>query len=253
MNEVSVPLLPRRISFHIAHVPDVTSPLTHKYITINAIGFTPTSSSSQSQSQPTNPASVHNLTPPLQALKWMKWKEIQQVGCGLRNLGNTCFLNASLQCLTYLPPLANMAFTRSHTSTCTSTADFCSLCALERHIRRCFESHGNAIAPVHFVKNLKRLNAKFRFGHQEDAHEFVQCLKEKMISACLRGLLWLSRGEIMRGEIMRGEIMRGEIMRGEIMRGEIMRGEIMRGEIMRGERMRGEKREERKERMKEEI
>ena len=37
-----------------------------------------------------------------------------QMGAGLKNMGNTCFLNATLQCLTYVPPLANYALANGH-------------------------------------------------------------------------------------------------------------------------------------------
>lgn len=48
----------------------------------------------------------------------MDWQQTQSVGVGLQNLGNTCFLNSTLQCLTYTPPLANYMLSLEHTQSC---------------------------------------------------------------------------------------------------------------------------------------
>ena len=48
----------------------------------------------------------------------MKWERIYRVGAGLHNLGNTCFLNATVQCLTYTPPLASYLLSREHGRSC---------------------------------------------------------------------------------------------------------------------------------------
>ena len=48
----------------------------------------------------------------------LKWERARRVGAGLHNLGNTCFLNSTMQCLTYTPPLANYLLSREHARSC---------------------------------------------------------------------------------------------------------------------------------------
>lgn len=48
----------------------------------------------------------------------LRWERVYRVGAGLHNLGNTCFLNSTVQCLTYTPPLANHLLSREHARNC---------------------------------------------------------------------------------------------------------------------------------------
>nr|XP_029505151.1 ubiquitin carboxyl-terminal hydrolase 36-like [Oncorhynchus nerka] len=48
----------------------------------------------------------------------MRWERVYRVGAGLHNLGNTCFLNSTVQCLTYTPPLANYLLSKEHSRAC---------------------------------------------------------------------------------------------------------------------------------------
>lgn len=48
----------------------------------------------------------------------LKWTQVHRIGAGLQNMGNTCFLNSALQCLTYTAPFANYMLTREHSKTC---------------------------------------------------------------------------------------------------------------------------------------
>lgn len=48
----------------------------------------------------------------------LNWERVYRVGAGLHNLGNTCFLNSTVQCLTYTPPLANYLLSKEHARNC---------------------------------------------------------------------------------------------------------------------------------------
>ncbi|XP_073044179.1 uncharacterized protein [Primulina eburnea] len=108
----------------------------------------------------------------------------RRIGAGLRNLGNTCFLNSVLQCLTYTEPLAAYLQSGKHQYSC-RTAGFCALCAIQKHVSRALQSTGRILEPKDLVSNLRCISRNFRNARQEDAHEYMVNLLESMHKCCL--------------------------------------------------------------------
>ncbi|KAM6244873.1 ubiquitin carboxyl-terminal hydrolase 42-like [Spheniscus humboldti] len=116
----------------------------------------------------------------------MDWQQRQRAGAGLHNLGNTCFLNSVLQCLTYTPPLANYLLSREHSQSCRQQG-FCMMCIMEAHVNKVLHSSASAIQPWTVVSVLTRIGEHFQLGMQEDAHEFLHYTVDAMQRACLSG------------------------------------------------------------------
>lgn len=132
-------------------------------------------------------APKHQLCDP--SLIKLEWLQSEGIGGGLINVGNTCFLNSVLQCLTYCPPFFNFLtkFNGGHSKNCKLNQSFCMLCEMERHVKRIKSSSG-PIKPISIVQRLKYINRSFQFGRQEDAHEFLRYLIDHMWKACLMNL-----------------------------------------------------------------
>ncbi|KAM8837819.1 ubiquitin carboxyl-terminal hydrolase 42 [Spinachia spinachia] len=116
----------------------------------------------------------------------LKWTQFHRIGAGLQNMGNTCFLNSALQCLTYTPPFTNYLLTREHSKTCHEPG-FCMMCTMQNHIIQVFANSGNVIKPFGVLNELKRIAKHFRYGSQEDAHEFLRYTVDAMQKSCLPG------------------------------------------------------------------
>ncbi|KAJ6406933.1 hypothetical protein OIU84_010448 [Salix udensis] len=108
----------------------------------------------------------------------------RRIGAGLENLGNTCFLNSVVQCLTYTEPLAAYLQSGKHQNSC-HVAGFCALCAIQKHVSRALQSSGRSLVPKDLVSNLRCISRNFRNARQEDAHEYMVNLLESMHKCCL--------------------------------------------------------------------
>nr|GME17873.1 ubiquitin carboxyl-terminal hydrolase 20-like [Ipomoea batatas] len=107
------------------------------------------------------------------------------VGGGLSNLGNTCFLNAVLQCFMHTVPVLKGLQASNHPSHCDGYIEgFCALCALKELIDIFLATNSGVVSPWKLVNNLNYFSSSFQRYQQEDAHEFLQCFLDRLESCC---------------------------------------------------------------------
>lgn len=104
------------------------------------------------------------------------------VGAGMMNMGNTCYLNSTLQALFHVPAIANWLLSdEPHRAKCDDggSVGSCIICAMAKTLLES-QSNQSAFRPYLVYSKLRLVCKHLVPGRQEDAHEFLRYLVEAM-------------------------------------------------------------------------
>ncbi|GBP64511.1 Ubiquitin carboxyl-terminal hydrolase 36 [Eumeta japonica] len=108
------------------------------------------------------------------------WQGMWTVGAGMQNVGNTCYLNSTLQALYHVPAFANWLVSEGpHVEKC-NQHEGCVVCGMRATLLATQKSGGSPIKPWQVYSKLRLICRHLTPGRQEDAHEFLRYLVEAM-------------------------------------------------------------------------
>lgn len=147
---------------------------------------------SKPQAPPIKPATNIGLFDPSIVQSCLRWKKVRKVGPGFFNDGNSCYLNSTLQCLLYTPPLAQVLLAEdSLLKKSAKQHDNFQRPVLDIFQALVKEVHGQApcraLSPRGMVSSIRRVGKQFKPLRQEDAHEYLRqlldCFAEEVLKS----------------------------------------------------------------------
>ncbi|XP_016975239.2 ubiquitin carboxyl-terminal hydrolase Usp2 isoform X4 [Drosophila rhopaloa] len=107
--------------------------------------------------------------------------------CGLRNIGNTCFMNSVIQCLSHTQELTR--FLRSHHGSRTSsTKDQQILHEFAKLIQEMWTSNVHTVTPMELKRAFSTKHRMYSDYNQQDAQEFLRFFLDSLHSALNSGV-----------------------------------------------------------------
>lgn len=128
--------------------------------------------------------------------RYLHWHQVQRVGPGFFNEGNSCYLNSTLQCLMYIPALVQVLMRESeealknipkHTGHHMKPIAEIFTSLVHEIWGEASNTSRKAILPRGMVTTIRRVGKQFKAFRQEDAHEYLRqlldCMHEEVLKA----------------------------------------------------------------------